>query len=231
MFKAVIFDFDGVIADSELLHYKAMNAVFNRYGVDVPKEVHWEKYLGYSDVDNFEAVGRDYKMGLDGPQIQQLIAEKKVIFDELVTRESVIIDGVAAFIQRLTEAGIRRAICSGALRSDIELMLAGSGFADAFEVIVAADDVKHGKPDPEGYLLALDKLNQSGDPVKASECVVVEDSHWGLEAAAAAGMNPVAVTTTYSRNELAVKAKKVVDRLDELSIEDIRAVCDAAAST
>lgn len=230
MLKAVIFDFDGVIADSELLHYKALNAVFNRYGVDVPKEVHWEKYLGYSDLDNIEAVNVDYEMGLDDAKVQVLIEEKKVIFDELVTSDSVIIDGVAVFIQRLVDSGIRRAICSGALRSDIDLMLAGSGFANAFEAIVAADDVKHGKPDPEGYLLALDKLNHSGDPVKACESVVIEDSHWGLEAAAAAGMNPVAVTTTYSRNELAAKAKKVVDRLDELSLEDLRAVCDAAAS-
>jgi beta-phosphoglucomutase len=231
MLKAVIFDFDGVIADSELLHYKALNAVFNRCGVDIPKEVHWEKYLGYSDLDNIEAVNRDYCMGLDDAKVQTLIAEKKVIFDELVTSGSVIIDGVAVFVQRLIEGGIRRAICSGALRSDIDLMLAGSGFADAFEVIVAADDVKHGKPDPEGYLLALDKLNRSGDhPIKAGECVVVEDSHWGLEAAVAAGMNPVAVTTTYSRKELAPKAKKVVDRLDELSIKQLHALCDAAAS-
>ena len=230
MLKAVIFDFDGVIADSELLHYKALNAVFNRCGVDIPKEVHWEKYLGYSDLDNIEAVNRDYNMGLDDRQIQQLIAEKKIIFDELVASGSVIIDGVAVFIQRLIDGGIRRAICSGALRSDIDLMLAGSGFADAFEVIVAADDVKHGKPDPEGYLLALDKLNQSSDPVKACECVVVEDSHWGLEAAAAAGMNPVAVTTTYSREDLVPKAQIIVDRLDELSIKQLYTLCNAAAS-
>ena len=230
MLKAVIFDFDGVIADSELLHYKALNATFNRYGVDVPKEIHWEKYLGYSDLDNIEAVNYDYSMGLDARQIQHLIAEKKVIFDELVTRESVIIDGVSAFIRLLVENNIRRAICSGALRSDIDLMLAGSGFADVFEAIVAADDVKHGKPDPEGYLMALAKLNQS-EPVKASECVVFEDSHWGLEAAAAAGMNPVAVTTTYSRNQLATKAKKVVDRLDELSINDLRTICNNTLST
>ncbi|MHC5182041.1 MAG: HAD hydrolase-like protein, partial [Planctomycetota bacterium] len=63
MLQAVIFDFDGVIADSEFLHYKALNAVFNRYGVDVPKDVHWGKYLGYSDRENIEAVNVDYNMG------------------------------------------------------------------------------------------------------------------------------------------------------------------------
>ncbi len=226
MLKAVIFDFDGVIADSELLHYKALNAVFNRYGVDVPKEIHWKKYLGYSDLDNIKAVNGDYGMGLDDRQIQRLVSEKKAIFDELVTRQPVIIEGVAAFIRRLVAAGIRRAICSGALRSDIKLILSGTEFLDAFEVIVAADDVERGKPDPQGYLLVLDRLNGSGDPVKAGECVVIEDSRWGLEAAAAAGMNTVAVTTTYSRNELAEKAKKIVDRLDELSMNELFDICE-----
>ena len=227
MLKAVIFDFDGVVCDSELLHYKALNAVFNQHGVDIPKEVHWQTYLGYSDLDNIVAVNADYDMGLSDDQVQQLIEQKKVIFDDLISKERVIIDGVGEFIRRLIDAGIRRAICSGALRSDIDIMLAGTEFQDAFEVIVTADEVTHGKPDPEGYLLALEGLNQSGEPVKANECVVIEDSHWGLEAAAAAGMHPVAVTNTYTRDTLDGKAERIVDRLDELFIEDLQHLCDA----
>ena len=227
MLKAVIFDFDGVIADSEALHYKALNTVFNRYGVDVPKDVHWQKYLGYSDRENIEAVNVDYGMAWDDATVQVLIDEKKAVFDELVADGSIIIDGVATFIQRLIDGGIRRAICSGALRSDIDLMLAGTDFRDAFEVIVTADDVRHGKPDPEGYLLALNKLNQNGPaPIKANQCVVIEDSHWGLEAAAAAGMHSVAVTNTYSLSELAKGRQKIVDQLDELTIDDLCYLCD-----
>ena len=225
MLKAVIFDFDGVVCDSELLHYKALNAVFNKYGVDISKEEHWQTYLGYSDLDNIAAVNRDYDMGLSEEQVRQLIDEKKTIFDDLITKERVIIDGVSEFIQRLVDADIRRAICSGALRSDIELMLSGTEFQDAFEVMVTADDVTHGKPDPEGYLLALEGLNRSGDPVKANECVVIEDSHWGLEASAAAGMHPVAVTNTYGRDALDGKAERIVDRLDELFVEDLQTLC------
>ncbi len=229
MLKAVIFDFDGVIADSEALHYKALNAVLNRYGVDVPKEVHWQKYLGYSDRENIEAVNVDYGMEWDSARVQVLIDEKKVVFDELIVSGSIIIDGVAVFIQRLIDAGIRRAVCSGALRSDIDLMLAGTDFKYAFEMIVSADDVKHGKPNPEGYLMALDKLNQNGtDPIEASQCVVIEDSHWGLEAATAAGMQPIAVTNTYSRSELGREGRKVVDRLDELTINDLNDLCEQA---
>jgi len=225
MLQAVIFDFDGVICDSELLHYKALNATFNQYGVDVPKDVHWEKYLGYSDLDNIVAVSRDYNMGLSSEQVQRLINEKKVIFDELAAKESIVIAGVTEFIQMLIDNTICRAVCSGALRSDIELMLSTSSFADAFEVIVSADDVKHGKPDPEGYLMTLDRLNSAGGFIKPSECIVIEDSHWGLEAAAVAGMNPIGVTNTYSRDQLDSRAKKVVDRLDELTVEDLNDLC------
>jgi beta-phosphoglucomutase len=227
MLKAVIFDFDGVIADSEALHYKALNAVFNRYGVDVPKNVHWQKYLGYSDRENIEAVNIDYSMGMNDAKIRELIDEKKVVFDELVADGSIIIDGVVDFIQRLIDGGIRRAICSGALRSDITLMLAGTDFKDAFEAVVTADDVTHGKPDPEGYLLALNKLNENGaNPIEASQCIVIEDSHWGLEAAAAAGMNLIAVTNTYPKEELDGKAQKIVDRLDELTVDDLCNLCE-----
>ena len=226
MLQAVIFDFDGVICDSELLHYKALNAVFNRYDVDVPKEVHWDKYLGYNDLDNVEAVNDDYKMGLNEEQVHHILTEKKAVFEQLVIKETVIFDGVTEFIQMLIDHKIRRAICSGARRSDIDLMLSAAPFPDAFETIVSADDVRHGKPDPEGYLLALSGLNKNDNStIKASECIVIEDSHWGLEAAAVAGMNPIAVTNTYSRDQLDSKAKKIVDRLDELTIDDLNSLC------
>ncbi len=226
MLKAVIFDFDGVICDSEFLHYKALNAVFNRFGIDIPKEVHWDKYLGYTDLENIEAVNRDYNMGLSDEQIQQQIAEKKILFDELAKTDVVIIPGVAEFIDMLIDHRVRIAICSGALRSDIDLMLAGADFANAFEVIISADDVKHGKPDPEGYLMALARLNKDGGQgIEPSDCIVIEDSHWGLEAAAAAGMNPVAVTNTYPRDELDGKAKKIVDRLDVMTISELEGLC------
>jgi len=227
MLKAVIFDFDGVICDSEALHYRALNTVFNRYGVDVPKAVHWERYLGFSDRENIEAVNQDYRMGLDSAGVRRLMAEKKEAFESLVRAEPLLIDGVQAFVRMLVEHGVRRAICSGALRSDIDLMLAGSGLDEAFEAIVTADDVTCGKPDPEGYLTALQELNIRGDhAIKPSECVVIEDSHWGIEAALAAGMHPIAVTNTYSREELEAKAELVSDNLGHITMEMIRRLCE-----
>lgn len=226
MLKAVIFDFDGVICDSEDLHYRVLNEVFNRYGVDIPRAVHWEKYLGYSDLDNVEAVNRDYAMGLDDAGVRKLMAEKKAAFEARARTETPVFDGVGTFVRMLAANGIHRAICSGALRSDIDLMLEGLDFAGAFEIIVSADDVTNNKPDPEGYRLALDKLNAvTGDAVNPADCIVIEDSHWGIEAAVAAGMNPVAVTNTYQRHELNGKAHLVVDRLDHISMDTLRRLC------
>jgi len=228
MLKAVIFDFDGVICDSEFLHYQALNTIFNRFGVNIPKQVHWETYLGYSDLENIQAVNRDYDMGLDESQIIEQVAAKKLIFDELAKNDTKIIGGVAEFIEMLIAHNIRRAICSGALRSDIDLMLTGAQFADAFETIVSADDVTHGKPDPEGYQKALMQLNSKfKTPIQPAECIVIEDSHWGLEAAAAAGMHPVAVTNTYPYDKLNKKAKKVVNKLSELTMSDLQLVCNS----
>jgi beta-phosphoglucomutase len=226
MLKAVIFDFDGVVADSELLHYKALNKAFGTRGLDVPKDVHWQKYLGYTDLENILAVNEDYKMNWTQADIGQLSEMKTANFHALARTEAPIIDGVEAFVKILKDNGLPLAICSGAIREDIDLMLKHSGFAHVFEVIVSADDIQKGKPDPQGYLLALEKLNQKpGQKIKACDCVVIEDSHWGLQAAQAAGMHRVAVTNTYPKDHLGRWAEKVVERLDKITIQDLQRIC------
>jgi len=225
MLKAVIFDFDGVIADSELLHYKALNAIFKPFGIDVPQQMYWDKYLGYNDVEAVEAISRDYNILLSPEHVDKALKKKAEIFEELVKAENTIFQGVVEFVEMLKANGIRRAVCSGAILNDIKIMLEDTVLKDAFEVIVTADDVKKGKPDPQGYLLTLNRLNDSGEKVGLDECVVIEDSHWGLEAATAAGMKTVAVTNSYHEAQLADFTTKVVDRLDEITIDDLRSIC------
>ena len=126
----------------------------------------------------------------------------------------------------LKQDGLRLAVCSGALLGDIKLMLAGTDMADMFDIIVAADHVHKGKPDPEGFLLTLQKLNKAGpEQIGPGDCVVIEDSPWGLKAAAAAGMHTVAVANSYPAGHLAELAQKVVGRLNELTISDLQSVC------
>jgi len=94
-----------------------------------------------------------------------------------------------------------------------------------FEAIVSAEQIKKGKPDPQGFLLALQKLNQGRqNPVLAEQCIVIEDSHWGLKAAKAAGMHTIAVTNSYDADQLSM-AEKIVTRLDELSMGDLQQLC------
>lgn len=226
MLRAVIFDFDGVVADSEFLHYQALNEVFKRHGVDIPKEVHWAKYLGYTDQENVDAVNADYGMGLDAAGVAEMIRAKTEVFDRLAETDAAIIDGVVDFVEMLKENGVPRAVCSGATLSDIRIMLEGTELVGAFDPIVTADDVSKGKPDPEGYLLALARLNEKlGADITVEQCVVIEDSHWGLEAAAAAGMHVVGVTNTYPAGQLDGKADMIVDRLDVIGMGDLEGLC------
>jgi len=132
----------------------------------------------------------------------------------------------------LKQNNIPMAICSGALLAEIELILEEGWLRSFFEVIVSAEQVKKGKPNPEGFLLTLQKLNRIVSPAQAgiqnlilpNQCIVIEDSHWGLEAAKAAGMHTVAITNSYDADQLAM-AEKVVTQLSELSIGDLQHLC------
>jgi beta-phosphoglucomutase len=227
MLKAVIFDFDGVIADSEPLHYKAFKETLGRYyGVELAKERYYGEYLGYTDIECAQAISADFNLGLDEGGIRQLMQEKTEIFDRLVQGQSTIIDGVCEFVDRIKRQGVHLAVCSGALLADIEFMLDGTDLANSFEIVVAADHVQKGKPHPEGFLLTLQRLNNTAEEqIRPADCVVIEDSPWGLEAVAAAGMHAIAVANTYPAEQLKGMAQRVVDRLDELNMDDLKSIC------
>jgi len=226
MLRAVIFDFDGVIADSEPLHFKAFNLALDRHGVAIPKEKYYADYLGFSDKDCVRVINRDFNLGMGFEDYEEFIRRKGEFFDKLALSESTIIEGTAEMINMLRQNSVRLGICSGALIGEIKLMLSMSGFSDAFEFIVAADDVEKGKPDPEGYLLALEKLNSNGNgPTQPHECLVVEDSHWGLEAAGAARMRRIGVANTYSEEFLEPFCEMTAKNLADLTIEQLQGLC------
>jgi beta-phosphoglucomutase family hydrolase len=225
MLQAVIFDFDGVITDSEILHLRTFNRVLAQFDIEIATEEYYKNYLGLTDLECFKAVIDKNQTGLDEHQIENLIRQKNRMFRELAKTEGRIIEGVRDFLQLLKQNNIPMAICSGALRTEIELILEEARLRSLFEVIVSADQVRKGKPDPEGFILTLKKLNQkSSNSIAGSQCVVIEDSHWGLEAAKAAGMHTIAVTNSYDAEQLA-SAEKIVTHLDELSIGDLQKLC------
>jgi len=222
---AVIFDFDGVITDSEILHLRAFNRVLAQHNIDITTKDYYKDYLGLTDFDCFKALVDEGRLKPDAQGIKNLVKQKNLVFEELVKTEGRIIEGVRDFLDVLKRNDIGMAICSGALLAEIELILKQSRLRPFFEVIVSAEQIKEGKPNPEGFLLALQRLNEEREnPILADECIVIEDSHWGLEAAKAAGMHTIAVTNSYAADQLAM-AEKIVTRLDELSIGDLRRLC------
>ena len=225
MLRAVIFDFDGVITDSEILHFRAFNTVLASHGFELTKHEYYKDYLGLADKDCFKALIGEGRLRITEPQVPTLVQQKTQVFERLARTEGRIIEGVREFLNLLTRAQVPVAICSGALRPEIELILEEAGLRTGFDIIVSAEEVHRGKPDPEGFLLTLQRLNEiSPDPIAPESCVVIEDSHWGLKAARAAGMRTIAVTNTYDAAQLK-QADKVVARLDNLTVEDLQQIC------
>jgi beta-phosphoglucomutase len=225
MLRAVIFDFDGVITDSEILHLRSFNKVLAQYGVEISTKDYYKEYLGLSDIDCFKALVDKKVLQKPAKGIENFAKEKTEVFEKLAKTEGRIIEGVRDFLQILSQNKILMAICSGALLTEIELVLEQAQLRPFFEVIVSAEFVKKGKPSPEGFLLTLKKLNRNQqDTILPNQCVVIEDSHWGLEAAKAAGMHSIAVTNSYEASELAM-AEKIVMRLGDLSIEALQKLC------
>lgn len=228
MLRAIIFDFDGVITDSEILHLRAFNQVLAQYGVEISTRDYYKEYLGCTDLDCFKLLAKKGLLKVDMQEIENLIEQKNRIFEELAKTDGKIMEGVRDCLQMLKDSNIPMAICSGALLAEIELVLEQARLRDFFDVIVSAEQMTRGKPYPDGFLLTLKKLNQGRkNPVEASQCVVVEDSHWGLQAAKAAGMRTVAVTNSYDAEQLEM-AEKIVAHLNELTINDLQQLCAEA---
>ena len=240
MLEAVIFDFDGVLVDSEKLHYQAFNRVLTKFNYQLSIRDYYDRFLGLSDQELLRVVDKEGKLSLSNQRFEKLLSEKATLFKEMAAAEAGpprplgtgevspkadIIEGVPQFLNMLAGNKITIGICSGALLSEIETILKSARLREFFEVIVSAEQVERGKPDPEGFLLALKLLNKKlHKSIKPENCVVIEDSHWGLEAAKAAGMRAVAITNTYAAEHLK-PADKVVEHLAELTLPDLNALC------
>jgi beta-phosphoglucomutase len=219
--RAVIFDFDGVIANSEPLHFAAFQGVLADEGVTLIEEEYYAKYLGYDDMGVFHAVSRDRGLSWNVELVTGLAARKAVRLDRLEQERSILFPGVERAIRRLA-ATLPLAIASGALRAEILGVLHHAGLSQYFGAIVAAEDTRVGKPAPDPYLRAVSLLGTAiGQPLAPGECVAVEDSHWGLESARTAGLRTIGITHTYPAVAL-VAAELVIGNLDALTVATVR---------
>lgn len=215
--QAIVFDFDGVIADSEPLHLRAFQQALAEEGLELTGQEYFTRYLGYDDVGMFEALARDRQIAMSDRHVTTLVARKGAALQQMMQAGSVLFPGATEFI-RDAAAAVPIAIASGALRHEIDEIVEAAGVADLFAAIVASGDTPESKPSPAPYLLAFARLREAtGRDLDARRCVAIEDSRWGLESARGAGLRCVAVSNSYPAHELS-GAELVVNGLKELTL-------------
>ena len=221
----VVFDFDGVIANTEPLHLQAYQDVLGQTPLILSKEVYESTYLGYDDIGVFTHLAKDQHTVLSPDEISALIALKGKRYTQLVGSTNVIFPEARGCIERLAGT-CELGIASGALHQEIETILLASSLRSYFTTIVAADDVEHSKPEPDTYRLAVELLCAAiGRPPSPNGFVAIEDSLWGIQSAHAAGLPCVAVTTTYSATALTV-ANHIVPSLDDIDAKSLEALIE-----
>lgn len=214
--EAVIFDFDGVIVDTEPLHYAAFQKVLEPIGLHFTWQEYIETYIGFDDRDAFRHAFLSKGMILDTEKLRQLIEQKAELFEEVIASGVTPYPGVLDLILHLNSKKTPLAICSGALKSDIDPILAMLNISNCFDVIVTADDVTASKPDPECYELAFQRLHSAHNNSFSKETTLaIEDTPAGISSAKTAGLVVCAVTNSYPSNRLDM-ADFVTDSLQTL---------------
>ena len=226
MLRAVIFDFNGIIVDDEPIHFELFRKVLAEEGIILSKQAYYARYLGFDDRGAFSAACREHNRPLTGEKLAELIERKAVYYQDVIRNHVRIFPGVKNIIVTLAR-NVPLAVASGALRHEIDTILATTGLLDYFGIIVASEDVERGKPEPEIFLTALARLNAKaggGNPIKAAECVVIEDSKEGIKGANCAGMKCLAVTNSHPAGLLG-GANAIVKSLEEVDLKFLQAMC------
>jgi len=207
MTKAVLWDLDGVLVDTATFHFEAWQELFQSLG------------KGFADADfrrtfglRNDAILGDILGELAPAEVGRLAQKKEELYREKIEGRVTAIPGAMGLLHRLQQRGRKSAIVSSTTRENVRVVLGSLGLEGVFEAVVAEEDAPRGKPDPQGFLVAAQKLG-----VEAEECVVIEDAPGGVEAAKRAGMRCIGVTTSRPREALA-GADLVVDSLKEATV-------------
>ena len=219
MLSAVLFDFDGIIVDSEPMHYQAFQRILEPMNKGFSWEEYCKTYIGFDDRDAFKAAFKSKEEKIGSRELKAIIAEKAKIFQQLIHNgKATPLPGAVELIKSIPRK-LPVALCSGALKEDILPIIENLGIDNAFTVIVTAEDTKKSKPDPAPYKLAIEKLGLD-DPATA---IAIEDTPVGILSAKGAGLKVLAVTNSYDREYL-FEADAITDSLENisrLSLEDM----------
>jgi beta-phosphoglucomutase len=227
MLRAIIFDFNGILVDDEPIHFDMFQKVLFEQGLSLTREEYYARYLGMDDRGCFQAAFRDRGRALDEATLAALIQRKAVYYRNEIQQRLTVFPGVKQLIPKLS-ASYPLAIASGALKSEIEMIMQTIGLIKYFQVIVSTEDITEGKPSPEIFTKALTLFNQhnaDAKPIRPAECLVIEDSKEGILGARRAGMKCLAVTNSHPKTEL-TEADAVVESLDKVTIPFLQKLLD-----
>lgn len=189
MLKAVIFDMDGVIVDTEPLSYKASDALLKKYGKGNYNEEFHRSVMGNSMMEEVKKM-KEY-FGLPN-SCEHILEERNILYKDIVKKEMKVMSGLRELLEYLKISGIKCAVVTGSNRDIAEFILNKLDVLSYFEFIIAGDEVEKCKPDPWAYKMAMEKLNSASD-----ETVILEDSINGIKAAIAAGCKVIAVNSIW----------------------------------
>jgi beta-phosphoglucomutase len=192
MTSGILFDFNGVIVDDESQHCDSLIATLAGYGYALDRDTYYREYLGFDDRECFRFTFERNGRQVDESVLLEAIARKHTEYERSIRGSMRLVPGVSDFIENAALDGFQLAIVSGALRSEIELVLQLAGLRPHFAEIIAAEDVGACKPDPQGFNRARERLE-----LAPKRCVVVEDSIPGLRAARAAGLRCAMLATSH----------------------------------
>ncbi|MBI5763736.1 MAG: HAD family phosphatase [Planctomycetes bacterium] len=193
MLRAIVFDFDGIIADTEPLHFQAFADVLRGEGISFGEQDYFGTYLGLNDATFLRRFSDDRTLGWTDADRARIQAAKDAAYRAKVAAGLPLLPGVRDLIGRST--GKRAmAICSGARRAEIESVLCQHNLTTRVPIIVSADDVPLSKPDPAGYRRACELVGKGVAGLSPSDVLAIEDSLLGVQAAKAAGLRTLHVT-------------------------------------
>ena len=222
MIRTILFDLDGTLADTEPIHFAAFSELLRPEGIELSREEYFSRLIGFNDHDCFATVLGENGKDASEAHVAMLIERKAANYQAMIRDRDVMYPGAIDFTRQCA-ARFPLMLVTGTLRTEAEMILRRAKLRELFVDIIAAEDVEHGKPAPDGFIAALGRLGfllRLRPPIESSQALVIEDTAAGIEAVRRAGMRALALKHTAPESDLA-GADLIRNSIGEIDLDDI----------